>query len=205
MKCCDTATIITPSYAAQLAALGYEAVGRYYRRAIVSRHAVSPEEAATIFRAGLYLFVYFQGDKATEKPGYYNAANGAIDGAAAVAKGKQMMQPAGTVVYHAVDTDITGETIEGVVEYFEAVNLAYERGDAIFGVGCYGDDLVCRTLQEKGLATAAVLANATGWRTDKAFDTWNIKQGAQFTLPFGLQIDAGEARDAADAGMWRLQ
>lgn len=197
----DTASIVTPDQARKLADLGYEFACRYYRRSLSGRWTISHEEARGLCDAGLCLVSVFEGGRETTQPGYYTAANGAIDGVAALAKARQMRQPHSSAIYFAVDTDITGETVDGVLEYFGAVE--HEFRDAPWGIGVYGDDLVCDRVMNGDLAVFAWLTNARGWMTNKDYDGWHIKQ---ITMPVtvlpGLQIDKNEARGFSEAGMW---
>jgi hypothetical protein len=198
---CDTAAVITPDQAKRLADLGYEFIGRYYRRALSGRWTISQEEARSISANGMFLVSVFEGDRAAEKPVYFNAANGAIDGQAALAKARQMRQTTNSAIYFAVDTDITNQTIAGVLEYFDAIEMAFRNQP--WSIGVYGDDLVCREVCENDLAAVAWLTNAKGWITDKNFSEWDIKQTSlPMTVMPGLQVDKDEARGFDAAGMW---
>lgn len=198
---CDTAQIISPEQAKKLAELGYEFIARYYRRSLSGRWTISHEEALAITNAGMFLVSVFEGDKASTSPAYYTAANGDIDAKAAIAKARQMRQTHNTAIYFAVDTDITNETIAGVLEYFEAVEMAFRNQP--WSIGVYGDDTVCWEVCEKDLAAVAWLTNARGWMTNKNFTEWDIKQTSlPMTIMPGLQVDKDQAVGFAEAGMW---
>lgn len=198
---CDTAQIIQPDQAKKLADLGYEFVCRYYRRSLAGKWTISHGEAKAICDNGMFLVSVFQGDKATLLPTYYTAANGEIDAGAALAKARQMRQAHNSAIYFAVDTDITGETIAGVLEYFGAMESIFFNQPWVTGV--YGDDIVCREVREHDLTSHAWLTNAKGWITDKTYDDWDIKQTSMpITVMPGLQIDQDEARGFDAAGMW---
>lgn len=198
----DTAQIITREQAKKLGDAGYEFACRYYRRSLNGRWTISHEEARALCDNGMHLVSVFQGDKATTQPSYYNAANGEIDAKAALAKARQMRQTPHSAVYFAVDTDITNETVAGVLEYFKVVSSFFAGSP--WEVGVYGDDTVLLEVCEKhDLASCAWLANAVGWRSDKAYKDWDIKQ---ISLPMrvlpDLEIDKNEATGFDEAGMW---
>lgn len=198
----DTAQIVSAEQAKKLADLGYEFVCRYYRRSLSGKWTISHEEARALCDHGMFLVSVFQGDKATMQPAYYNASNGELDAKAALAKARQMRQTPTSAVYFAVDTDITGETVSGVLEYFQVVRSHFSGSQ--WEVGVYGDDTVLNEVCEKhDLASCAWLANAVGWRADKAYAEWDIKQTSlPLTIMPGLQVDKDEARGFDEAAMW---
>lgn len=178
-----------------------EGVIRYYRPDLDTRWAISPNELRAIFSENLWFMPVFQGGKSTETPAYYRADQGGRDADAAIRKADQLAQPAETSIAFAVDTDIINKTIDDVCRYFEPIGpKLHARG---LWVCAYGDDLVCRVLQERGLIDVAWLANAKGWRDDRAFEGWAIQQEAETGLPFGLRIDPNEVKDFKAAGFWR--
>ena len=184
----DTSQIISRDRAVKLADLGYEFACRYYRRSLHGRWTIDHDEARGLCDAGLSLVSVFQGDKATMKAAYYNSANAEIDAMAALAKAHDMRQTPESAVYFAVDTDITNETIGGVLEYFSVVTAHFAGSPWV--VGAYGDDLVCLETFDRKLATVAWLTNAKGWLTDKEFLEFDIKQTSlPMTIMPGLQVD----------------
>jgi hypothetical protein len=198
----DTAQIVTREQAQKLGDLGYEFGCRYYRRSLNGKWTISQEEARDICDAGMFLVSVFQGDRETMKPGYYTPANGTIDAKAALAKARQMRQTRDTAIYFAVDTDIHAGNVKGVLEYFEAVEMEFRNQPWVVGV--YGDDTVLDEVCDKNdLAAVGWLANAVGWRADKNYPHWEIKQ---ISLPMqvmpGLMIDKNEAKGFSAAGMW---
>lgn len=206
----DTATITT-KYAPQLAAYSFDAdpakrvrfAIRYYRPGPVTNpHGVQPDEAAALWNNGLWLGAVFQGGHASQQPGYFSADQGRRDAEAALRKADQLQQPDQTTVFFAVDTDILPATIESVVGYFSAARAKLASQRPALWVGCYGDDLVCRRLHADGLVDVTWLANARGWRDDKSFPGWHVRQGRETTLPFGLVVDPNEARDLRACGFW---
>jgi len=198
----DAAQIIMREQAKKLADLGYEFACRYYRRSLGGRWTISHEEARALCDNGMFLVSVFQGDKASTTIPYYNAANGEIDAKAALAKARQMRQTPHSAVYFAVDTDVTNETVAGVLEYFRVL-ASYFHGSP-WEVGVYGDDTVLNEVCEKhDLASCAWLANAVGWRADKNYSEYDIKQTSlpMLVMP-GLMVDKDEARSFDEAGMW---
>lgn len=202
MKGIDCAAAIKPEWANQLHILGYGFVARYYRRTLVTSWAISPEEAAAIFDAGLYLLSVFEGGAEATKPSYYTAANGVADAHAAVAKAQQMKQPRNSAIYFAVDCDISHEMLASVSDYFKRVmGIVTVEG---YRVGAYGSGLVLKTLKAQNLVEHTWLANAAGWQGSRDYTGWDVKQTTlPFILPFGLQVDGDECPDPARAGLWR--
>lgn len=200
MKGIDCAAPILPQWAPQLRALGYGFFARYYRRTLVSRWAVSPEEAKPLFAAGLYMLSVFQ--NTSNVASYFTGAAGTADAHAALAKADQMGQPKGTAIYFAVDCDPGPDQIDMICDYFARVMGIVTVGGYV--VGGYGSGFVLKTLLSRNLIERAWLANAMGWQGSRAFTGWHVKQSSlPFTLPFGLQVDANECPDPVAAGMWR--
>lgn len=188
------------AYASQLAQLGYEFFARYYRRTIVSRYAVSPEEAKPLFDAGLWALAIYQ--NTSDKPEYFTEANAAADAAAALAKAAQMKQPKSSTIYFAVDCNPDEAQIDrAVLPYFDKIMAAVVAEGYVVGV--YGSGLVCRRVLAT-YAKCAWLSNAMGWRGSREYHDWAVKQTSlPWTLPFGLQIDSDEAVSPEHAGLWR--
>lgn len=207
MRGFDCAAAVTREQAPQLAQIGYEFFARYYRRTLVSKWAVSPDEARNLFDAGLWMLSIFQ--NTSDQPSYFNQSNAATDAHAALAKAAQMKQPLGTAIYFAVDCNPDEEEIAArVIPYFDLVARVVAGSDPVKGaryiVGVYGSGLVCRRVVSSGMAKCAWLANATGWRGTKGYEDWQVKQTSlPFTLPFGLEIDANTAFSPEHAGLWR--
>lgn len=206
----DTGTIVT-KFARQLAQHTFDGtpaglvkfVFRYYRPGeITNPYGIQPAEAMAIRDAGMSLGVVFQGGKSSTTPGYFSPAQGTRDAEASLRKADQLRQPDGSAIYAAVDTDILNKTIGDVRSYFTAYRAGIVKRRPDLWVGAYGDDLVCGTLHAEGLIDCAWLANAKGWMTDRAFEGWVLRQGAQRTLPFGLPIDPLECRSMGGAGIW---
>lgn len=207
----DTATPCTP-YADQIAQHCFDGdpakqikfVIRYYRHGEPGNPwSIQPAEAQKLWDRGLHLGVVFQGGKSSTTPGYFSAAQGARDAEAALRRADQLRQPDGTAIAFAVDTDIVNKTIEDVCAYFTKVRQDVLARRPELWITCYGDDRVCRTLHERGLVDVTWLANAKGWREEKAFEGWHIRQGMETTLPFGLGVDPNECRSLKGAGLWR--
>jgi hypothetical protein len=201
MKGFDCAAVAT-SYARQVADAGYQFFARYYRRTLVSRWAVSPDEAKAMFDAGLWMLSVFQ--NTSNVPSYFTVENAVADVNAALAKADQMGQPEGSAIYFAVDCNPgKGPELDAVKRYFERVMGAVTIGG--YRAGVYGSGLVLDTILSANLAECGWLANATGWWGTKGYDGWAVKQTSlPKKLPFGLEVDDNEARDTGRAGLWRL-
>lgn len=203
MKGFDCAAVVRAEWAPQLRALGYEFFARYYRRTLVSRYAVSPEEAAPLFDAGMWALAIFQ--NSNDKPSYFTKENALADAHAAVAKAAQMRQPKSSSIYFAVDCAPQEEQMPAVIDYFDAVmHVVVPEG---YVVGVYGPGAVCRRVIASGRAKCGWLANAKGWPGYADFrpDAAVVQTTTPFTLPFGLEIDGDEAVSPERAGLWRPQ
>lgn len=201
MKGFDCASIVKPEWAPQLKALGYEFFARYYRRTLVSRYAVSPEEAAPLFDAGLWALAIFQ--NTNDKPSYFTKENATADAQAAIAKAHQMKQPKSSTIYFAVDCAPGEEQMLMVIDYFDVVMHAVVPEGYVVGV--YGPGAVCRRVIDSCRVKCGWLANARGWPGYHDFknDAAVIQTTTPFTLPFGLEIDGDEAVSPEVAGLWR--
>jgi hypothetical protein len=197
----DCASIVKPEWAPQLAALGYQFFARYYRRTLVSKYAVSPEEAKHLFDAGLWALAIFQ--NTSNVPSYFTKENALADGHAAIAKAQQMKQPKSSTIYFAVDTNPGHEQIPLVLDYFDTIlHVLAPEG---YIVGAYGCGAVLKALKEASLIRRTWLANAKGWGGYKDFlgQQEVLQTTLPFTLPFGLEVDNDEAVNPQDAGLWR--
>lgn len=201
MKGFDCAAPVQAAWAGELAALGYEFFARYYRRALVSKWAVSPEEAKPLFDAGLWALAVFQ--NTSDTPAYFTEAAAIADAQAAVAKARQMGQPPSTAIYFAVDCNPDESQIaRAIIPYFDRVMHAIVPEGYLVGV--YGSGLVCRRVLTSSRAAYAWLSNAKGWRGSVDYFDWHVHQTSlPFTLPFGLQVDNDEAVSPQMAGLWR--
>ena len=188
------------AFAAQLSQLGYEFFARYYRRTVVSKYAVSPEEAKQLFNAGLWALAIYQ--NTSDKPSYFTKENAVADAAAAIAKAAQMKQPKSSTIYFAVDCNPGEEQIPAVLDYFDRIMAGVVPEGYVVGV--YGSGLVCRRVLAAGYAKCAWLSNAKGWNGSRDYHDWAVHQTTlPFTLPFGLEVDGDVAVSPEHAGLWR--
>lgn len=202
LKGFDCGSVIEAEWAPQLRALGYDFFSRYYRRTLVSRYAISPEEAQPLFEAGLWMLSIFQ--NTSNVPSYFTKENALVDGNAAIAKAAQMKQPKSSTIYFAVDCAPGAEQMPMVLDYFDTIMHAVVPDGYVVGV--YGPGAVCEAVIGASLAKCGWLANAKGWPgyhefKDKAAV---IQTSLPFTLPFGLEIDEDEAVSPEIAGLWRI-
>lgn len=202
MKGFDCASIVKPEWAPQLRALGYDFYCRYYRRTLVSRWAISPEEAKPLFDAGLWALAIFQ--NSNDKPSYFTRENALADSQAAIAKAKQMGQTKSSTIYFAVDCAPNEEQMPMVLDYFDVVMHAVVPEGYVVGV--YGPGAVCQRVIGASLAKCGWLAGATAWPGYREFkdSAAVIQKMPSITLPFGLEIDDNEAVSPEVAGLWRI-
>lgn len=201
MKGFDCATQIQSEWAPQLTALGYQFFARYYRRTLVSRYAVSPEEVRPLFDAGLSMLSVFQ--NTNDAPSYFTRENALADGAAAIAKAAHMGQPKSSAIYFAVDCNPGAEQMPLILDYFDVI--LHIVAPESYLIGAYGPGSVLKALREASLVRKTWLSNARGWDGYKDFLGQQdvLQTTTPFTLPFGLEVDNDEATE--DCGIWRLQ
>lgn len=194
------------SRAAALHAAGVATVIRYYSRdTIRPSKRLSREEALALSAAGLRLGVVHEarrGDLADS----FEHASGVADARYARTYGTSTVgQPAGSVIYFAVDFDATAaEVRELVIPYFRGVNDAFaERtGEHDYRIGAYGSGAVCAALLDAQLVGKTWLAQSRGWRGYDAFlssNRWDLLQAMPSTIA-GLECDPDTAPDGRDFG-----
>ncbi len=182
---------------------GYSFVARYYGSPGSSK-LLLPAEARRITNAGLRIFSVFERTSGRPLEG---GAAGAADGALANTQAVGVLQPPGSTICFAVDTDVdmSNATHKNAIRsYFHAA------GNALSGyqIGAYGGGDVLGYLLNEKLISVAWLAGAMGWRGSRAFDAslkWHLKQGATIKGgDLGIEYDPNVAVDLDRIGAWSL-
>lgn len=203
MKGCDTSTSLTanPKFISCLKSQGYEFVCRYLSPQ--NRHkCLTKAEAQTLTDAGLLIVSVWENGSPTT-PDYFSYKSGLQDGLNAHRFAvEEINQPAGSVIFFAVDIDLAPQVVRGNVhEYFTGIRDAFNQSGNHYRIGGYGSGSVLNHLLDNGLIVVAWLANAHGWQGFSSFVRWSIKQGAQ-TMVCGFWIDPDMAQ--GDFGAWSL-
>lgn len=170
---------------------------RYYSRNTAKN--LSPAEAKALCEGDLKIVTVWEGQSSAPLMG---GAQGQKDAAAASVEATQCGQPLGSVIYFAVDFDVTlRELRDRVLGYFAAVNAQLAGR---YRVGAYGSGLTLATLKRSNLITFSWLGAAKGWSGSRGFTGWNIRQGLPADpYEFGFEIDPDESMDD-DYGGWIL-
>jgi len=194
----DMASTITAARAASLKAAGYTTVGRYLTNEQVTSpldKVIKPGELQTIFNAGLRLFPIFE--EGGYEASWFSAAQGAKDAQRAYDAANGFGIPAGTIVYFAVDVDVTDDqTNATVIPYFRGIAQRMAQLGGKYTVGVYGARHVCALVNAAGLARASFIAGlSTGFAGNLGFalpSNWAFNQIQTLTIGSGsgaVEID----------------
>ncbi len=183
--------------AAWLVNRGVEFVGRYYSSVDASK-IVSKAEAQALCQQGIKLFAVYE-DYGNANQTNLTVAEGQAHAQAAKAQAQAIGQPAGSVIYFALEGLPNGykaADLPGIRTYFNAV-IGVLGAD--YKAGVYGDGVVCKTLLDEGLTSHTWLAQAAwtfeGTQAFYASKRWNLAQiiGNLPMKPWrGLSIDINE-------------
>lgn len=182
------ASIEMTRYAVALKSQGVDFVIRYYSHAAGKN--LSLAEARALSEADLQIGVMWETNCC--QPSYFNRAQGLADGASAYLMAHATIgQPSGSGIYFTIDYDATEAELCGPIsEYFRGVQQAFESaeaGEPRYEVGVYGSELCLSTLVDSGLATLTWLSQAAGFRGNRHYVNYNLRQ-----LPPGiLKVDDG--------------
>jgi hypothetical protein len=185
------------SQVAWLVNRGVEVVGRYYSSVNPSK-VITKAEARALCLGGIRLFtIYEDAGKAADLP--LTSDEGVKHGNAAKAQAQGIGQPAGSVIYFALEGLPDGygpDNLPGVRDYFNGVVGAL---GVSYRAGVYGDGLVCQTLLDEGLTAHTWLAQAAwtfpGSRDFYKSKRWNLAQILGDLPPDdwkGLSVDMNE-------------
>jgi len=192
--------------AAALRAAAVTTVIRYYSRdTIRPLKRLSRDEALGLAAAGLRIGVVHEarfGDKASS----FEHASGVADARYARSFGSSTIgQPAGSVIYFAVDFDATAAEVRDlIVPYFRGVNDAFAEssGEQNYMVGVYGSGAVCASLLDAQLVKKSWLAQSRGWRGYNSFlssNRWDLRQEMAQKIA-GLDCDPDVVQDGSGVG-----
>jgi Domain of unknown function (DUF1906) len=197
----DSDTPLGP-HAACLAQAGYTFACRYIKR---TASALTHAEAKALSAAGLYVVSIVEIGSPTSA-GYFSYARGLEDADFAYAYARDhLIQPAGSVIYFAVDYDAALADLKGpIAAYFKGVLQAFDSasgGHPEYHIGVYGSGLTCSKVFMNTAVTHTWLSMSTGWRGSRTFLGWNLKQTVGGTA-CGVSIDEDESRGAG--GGWKV-
>lgn len=194
-KACDTSTVLNYAKAKSLYDAGYRYVGRYLSGTVGGKRskAMTAEEIADIFKAGLRIFAIFQ--EGTPSLNRYTATVGKEEAQKAVMAARQLGIPENAIIYFAIDYDVMDKDIERVKRYFEGIKRVINRYGKYYRVGIYGARNVCTKICESGLAESCFVSDMStgfsgnlGYKIPKnwAFDQFHEYQFSSLDGTFGL-------------------
>ncbi|UQZ84034.1 hypothetical protein SK3146_03246 [Paenibacillus konkukensis] len=187
----DCAAPLSADKAAAFYADGYEFVARYLVPTGWKR--LTAEEAAAISGTGLQIVSVFE-TSADRALGGYEA--GLADGKSALAAAKAIGQPAGSVIYFAVDFNVTSTQMETVISYIRAAGEATPG----YNTGVYGSYSVVEAVLAAGACSSAWQTYA--WSGRKRSPKANIYQYQNDITVNGIGVDLDEAYGAY--GGWSM-
>lgn len=169
---------------------GYSFVGRYYYSDGTYDHGFDSTEAGYLSAAGLDVFIYFQ-NGATGNASYYTAAQGTADAEAAYNFAREVGQPAGTMIYFAVELNATSSQISGCIsDYFNAVvakmSALGTANNCRYNVGVYGCHAVCSNLTVTGVVSRTA---AWAWQNGITYRGWDNRQISTKTGAYEVTIN----------------
>lgn len=202
MKGFDTAATTTP-YINDLWDAGHRVAFRYLTRSPTDWRQLKAPEVKALHEKGFLIGLYFQ-HVMTQQQMLASASRAKTNAFASVARARELGVPKGTVIFHAVDCDVTPAYYSHLVLYFEEVKKIVEG--AGYRLGCYGDDDVATVLYRNGIIEAyhAVKTNARAWSPRNEFKDWGAYQGLPYTFFPGFQIDplTVDPRLAQSGALW---
>lgn len=180
----DTSEKLTGGRAATAASRGYTHVGRY----LVTGYYINRSELDDLRVSGLRLVPLFQ--RQNNAVSYMTYGEGAAQGIDALARGRTLGLPSGSVIYFAVDFDATGDVADGpVVRFFQGVNNVMSSAPNSYKVGVYGPRNVCRTIIDRGLAVGAYVSGmSTGYSGNMGYSMpqeWHYNQILETSADLG--------------------
>ncbi len=204
----DCMTTVNEARAQALKASGYLTIGRYLTNVQGSskNKKIQPNELAAIFGAGLTVFPIFQesGQAVTD----FSYAKGVVAAQKAHAAASGYGFHSGTVIYFAVDFDITqDQVLEVVVPHFEGIRDELgSLGGRAYKVGVYGARNTCRQVSERRLASYSFVSGmSVGHSGNLGFalpGNWAFDQIQTTTVGTGvgsIEIDK-DIRSGRDVG-----
>jgi hypothetical protein len=182
----------------QLKAAGIETIIRYITTSTQREKCVKPAEAKAIADAGLKLGLVFEvwGGSDNFSHDDIHADSGAQHGQFAKAWAASVGAPDGTIIWFAIDNDVSADQFERLVQpYFTSVKAAL---GGKYRTGIYGCGFACQQSLDSGIADAAWLSNAMGWNGSRSFratNRWHLLQGLDTHL-CGLDVDPNDANES---------
>lgn len=180
---------VTAAEAEALYAAGYRYIGRYLTKVTGGLNKnLTDEEIANILNAGIHIFPIFQETNSSIDAFTYE--NGVNDGTKAFVQALAFRFPANTIIYFAVDFDVTeAQTKNQVFNYFTGIQDAASSTATPYKVGIYGSRNTCSIICSLGLAVSSFVSDmSTGYSGNLGFtipENWAFDQFATVNFTGG--------------------
>jgi len=184
MKGIDCAVPLTVSTAKAAAAAGYVFACRYLVPAAYAWKRLTRAEAEAITGAGMMIVSVYETVNNRAASG---AAAGKADGAAALLEAQAVGQPAGSVVYFAVDYDAQASDFDAIEAYLKAARAQIPA----YRIGVYGSYAVVEEMARRGAAQA--LWQTYSWSRGRLSSRANIRQYSNDQKLAGMTVDFNES------------
>lgn len=174
---------------------GYQWAGGYYFRSSGFKQRLDKPTTLTLSKSGIFSVAFWE-DGLPIRASYFSLAQGHSDGATALQQAIEAGQPAGSVIYPAIDYDAIPADLPEILAYMKA--FQYEVKQAGIMAGAYGSGLVLSAVTEAGYASHTALAGAKAWQ---GYSLWahraNILQTVMDTSVLGVSVDLDVSDGAA--------
>lgn len=186
---CDCATQLDKEKSTALSSAGYKIVGRYLTGTVGGNQNkfLTREEMQVIVDAGLKFFPIYQDGKPS--PSYFSYYQGCKDAKKAFDTAQLIGVPLDTIIYFAVDYDITdAQVTSNVLPYFKGINdiKLYFRDRVKIGI--YGPRNVCTRVSDSGYAISSFVCDmSTGFSGNLGYqmpENWAYDQFNEFSFKY---------------------
>lgn len=177
---CDCSTKLSADVAKGLFDHGFRYVGRYLTKVTGGLDKnLTTDEVQNILKSGLSIFPIFQENNSSVANFTYE--KGLSDAAKAVTAARSLKIPTRTVIYFAVDCDLTDEQISSnALPYFNAVNEYFALNNAPYLIGVYGSRNVCIRISQENYAKFSFVGDmSTGYSGNLGYklpENWSFDQ-----------------------------
>jgi len=138
---------------AGLRAAGYEWTLRYVFAGSIPKHLTATElQALHAAGLGVGLLCELTSLDAGQELGRFNAVGSRHTA-------NVLGFPDDSVIWYAVDRDVTIDTLRPAIDYFQGINQV----QIPWQIGCYGDTDICQALKDLNLASSFFKPAATSW------------------------------------------
>jgi hypothetical protein len=193
----DCATPLTKEVISKFVADGFTFTCRYLAPK-GSWKRLTAEESQRITDGGLWIVSVFERSADNALKG---ESQGIEDGLMALNIAKEILQPEGTVIYAAVDTDINSSHYDVIEAYLRA----FDKQITGYELGIYGEKDICEEMRNRGVVSRVWQTKA--WSKGQIVDDYNIYQYDLGVTGLGLQLN-GIMVDLnmsnGDAGGWKV-